>query len=388
MTPLYERGETFKLKGPGRVARITSRPLAFLREWSAMNDSSSPTPLTREQKLTRALLAAGSVALAAILIVWLIPRALDTSWTHIFASFTGISAWWVLALLAVALVVLAIDSIGFSACFRGVSLRASAETNAVAQAVTVAIPMGSTISLGLIYARLKRAGASAKTIASGTLLASIADILAQILLPILAVTLLALAPLDIPLWVRIALIVAAALSLALTSTALGLASSETLLRTLLERVQTITDAFHEGYGGRSRDIVTPALATRDMAISDAQGSRALILGAPTIARIVQGFAFIAWCTFGYGFTISPLLLFGIYALSRLLALIPLTPGGIGVIDVGVAWALVQCGAPNAAAVSCALTFTLSQVLTPVVAGALAIPVSVHDSRADIARRSS
>ncbi|MDU2596690.1 MAG: lysylphosphatidylglycerol synthase domain-containing protein, partial [Dermabacter sp.] len=209
-----------------------------------------------------------------------------------------------------------------------------------------------------------------------------------ILLPILAVTLLALAPLDIPLWVRIALIVAAALGLALTSTALGLASSETLLRTLLERVQTITDAFHEGYGGRSRDIVTPALATRDMAIADAQGSRALILGAPTVARIVQGLAFIVWCTFGYGFTISPLLLFGIYALSRLLALIPLTPGGIGVIDVGVAWALVQCGAPNAAAVSCALTFTLSQVLTPVVAGALAIPVSVHDSRADIARRSS
>ena len=112
----------------------------------------------------------------------------------------------------------------------------------------------------------------------------------------------------------------------------------------------------------------------------------MILGAPTIARIVQGLAFIAWCTFGYGFTISPLLLFGIYALSRLLALIPLTPGGIGVIDVGVAWALVQCGAPNAAAVSCALAFTLSQILTPALAGALAIPIGVRDAEADAKAR--
>lgn len=363
------------------VTRITSPAHGFLREWSAMNDSSTPAPLTTRQKIRHALLAALSIVIAAIVVVWLIPRAVDTSWEHIFASFDGISWWWILFLIAVALVVLAIDSVGFSACFRGVSLRAAAETNAVAQAVTVVVPMGSTISLGLIYARLKRAGLRARTIASGTLLASIADVLAQILLPILAVALVALSPLDIPLWGRIALLIAAALALGLTSTALGFVSSEKLLRKLLERVQKVVDAFNEGYGGKNRDLVTPALDTRAMAVADAHGSRVMILGAPTLARLAQGLAFIAWCLLGYGFEISPLVLFGIYSLSRLLSLIPLTPGGIGVIDVGVAWALVQCGAPSAAAVSCALAFTLSQVLTPALAGALAIPIGVRDAEA-------
>ena len=386
MSPLYERGETFKLKRSAKVARITSRVRSFLREWSVMNDSSTPTPLTKRQKIRHALLAAISIAIAAIVIVWLIPRAVDTSWEHIFASFDGISWWWILFLILVALVVLAIDSVGFAACFRGVGLRVASETNAIAQAVTVVVPMGSTISLGLIYARLKRAGLGIKRIASGTLLASLADILAQILLPILAVALVALSPLDIPLWGRIALVVAAAIALALTCAALGFLSSEKLLRSLLVRVQKVVDAFNEGFGGQSRDLVSPALDTRKMAVTDAHGSRVLILGAPTLARLAQGFAFIAWCMLGYGFEISPLVLFGIYALSRLLSLIPLTPGGIGVIDVGVAWALVQCGAPSAAAVSCALAFTLSQVLTPALAGALAIPIGVRDAEADAKTR--
>lgn len=363
------------------VTRITSPAHGFLREWSAMNDSSTPAPLTARQKIRHVLLAVLSNVIAAIVIVWLIPRAVDTSWEHIFASFDGISWWWILFLIAVALIVLAIDSVGFAACFREVSLRVAAETNAVAQAITVVVPMGSTVSLGLIYARLKRAGLGIKRIASGTLLASVADILAHVLLPILAVALVSLSPLQIPLWGRIVLIIAAALALALTSTTLGFVSSEKLLRKVLERVQKVVDAFNEGYGGKNRDLVTPALDTRAMAVADARGSRVVILGAPTLARLAQGAAFIAWCTLGYGFEISPLVLFGIYALSRLLSLIPLTPGGIGVIDVGVAWALAQCGAPNAAAVSCALAFTLSQVLTPALAGALAIPIGIRDAEA-------
>lgn len=335
--------------------------------------------MSLRQKIVRAVATLASFALAAVIIAWLIPAALDTSWSSILASFRDVSLGWVGFLLAIAVIALLIDSTGFQASFRSVRWRTAVEVNAIAQAITLAIPFGSTLSLGVIYGRMHRAGLTVQRIASGTLLASVADVLATFFIPVFALAVLAFAPLPYGLGARAAMLIGALLAIGLVVLILRVVWSEKLLRSLMRRVQTVYDAFCEGFKKPSHDLTGPVMATRQMALDNARGATGRILGAPTFAKLVQGAAFIAWCTWAFDLGIGPAALFGVYALSRLLAFIPLTPGGIGVVDVGVAWALVQLGAPTDDAVTAALIFTLTQTIFPAVLGALAIPLAARSA---------
>ena len=48
--------------------------------------------------------------------------------------------------------------------------------------------------------------------------------------------------------------------------------------------------------------------------------------------------------------------FAAWALVRILGALPLTPGGVGIVEVGLAGALVAFGAPNAEAVAATLLY--------------------------------
>ncbi|MDO5645785.1 MAG: lysylphosphatidylglycerol synthase domain-containing protein [Dermabacter sp.] len=366
---------------PGGGAPSSSTPAPA--EASATGADRAPdAPMTTRQKVMRAVATLASFALAAAIIAWLIPAALDTTWASILASFREVPLVWVGFLLAIAVIALLVDSIGFQASYRGVRWRTAVEVNAIAQAITLAIPFGSTLSLGVIYGRLRRAGLAVQRIASGTLLASVADVLATFAIPVLALAALAFAPLPYGLGARAAMLIGAILAVALVALILRVVWSEKLLASLMGRVQAVYDAFCEGFKKPSQDLTAPVMATRQMALENARGATGRILGAPTVARLVQGAAFIAWCTWAFDLGIGPTALFAVYALSKLLAFIPLTPGGIGVVDVGVAWALVQLGAPTDDAVTAALIFTLTQTIFPAVLGALALPLAARSASAE------
>ena len=59
-----------------------------------------------------------------------------------------------------------------------------------------------------------------------------------------------------------------------------------------------------------------------------------------------------------------------FALVRLLSAFPLTPGGLGVVELGLAAALVLAGGDNAQVVAAVLVFRLLTFLLPIPIGAL------------------
>jgi uncharacterized protein (TIRG00374 family) len=64
--------------------------------------------------------------------------------------------------------------------------------------------------------------------------------------------------------------------------------------------------------------------------------------------------------------------FAAWALVRILGALPITPAGVGVVEVGLTGALVAFGAPNAQAVAATLLYRALTVLPTLALGLLAI----------------
>ncbi len=63
--------------------------------------------------------------------------------------------------------------------------------------------------------------------------------------------------------------------------------------------------------------------------------------------------------------------FAAWALARILGAIPITPGGVGFVELGLTGALVAFGATNAEAVAATLIYRFLTILPTLVAGLLA-----------------
>jgi uncharacterized protein (TIRG00374 family) len=63
--------------------------------------------------------------------------------------------------------------------------------------------------------------------------------------------------------------------------------------------------------------------------------------------------------------------FAAWALVRILGALPLTPGGLGIVELGLTGALVAFGAPNADAVAATLLYRFLTVVPTLVLGMLA-----------------
>lgn len=360
-------------------------PMPALIPLPSLRSSEAPA-LTPAQRRRHAMGAVASLLLGAVIVGWLLPLALGTSWSQIGAVLGEVAPVWIVGLSAAAVAAALIDSAGFALCFRSLSWARGLRTNLAAHTVAAAVPFGSTLSLGVLWSGLRHGRLRAADITAGILLASSADLISHALIPALASAALVLAPESLGVLWRVLCVLVA---LALVAAAVGLVrvlGSDRLFTGLMGRVQGIYEAFSEGYGSNAKDLSASATAVRETALHGARGSLAVVFTLPTLARALQGVAFAAWCAWGLGLEASPLVLFAVYALGRLLTLIPLTPGGIGVADAGVAWALTLAGVPAAEALTATLVFTLTQTLVPAILGAASLPGTLAGTAAARAGR--
>jgi uncharacterized protein (TIRG00374 family) len=94
----------------------------------------------------------------------------------------------------------------------------------------------------------------------------------------------------------------------------------------------------------------------------------------TLAGHLTVFLVLVACLRSVGITddeVSWIEAFAAWALIRILGVIPLTPGGLGIVELGLSGALVAFGAPNADAVAATLLYRALTVLPTLALGALA-----------------
>ncbi len=335
-------------------------------------------PDTRRVPARTVVLTAASVLLALALLGWGLPAVTGTSWARI-AEVVAAAPPGALALLpALALVALGAGALGLSAAVAGLPRRDAAGLSAVSTAVSVTVPGGSTIALGLLYAAGRRRGVHGAALVVGVALITAADLAAGLLL----------APVG-------ALGYALSGSHALgggTVTAIWVlaAGSATVLvvgvlllrrRTVTALVTGVLDGLGALTGRRPSDdgdedgasSWSPAtiLARRDEAAARLRRHAPGILLPPLAGRACQ-FAALVVALHAVGLEVPLPLAFAVFALGRLLALIPLTPGGTGIAETGTAAALIALGFDAGAAASAAVLVSVTTLLTPVVLGLLAL----------------
>ncbi|MBP3043293.1 flippase-like domain-containing protein [Arthrobacter jiangjiafuii] len=89
------------------------------------------------------------------------------------------------------------------------------------------------------------------------------------------------------------------------------------------------------------------------------------------ARYVLGAACLWVFVAGFGYALEPQLLLLAYSLATLLALVPLTPGGLGLVEAVLVPMLAAMGAPQHVAVMAVLCWRVVQFWLPIPVGALA-----------------
>jgi uncharacterized protein (TIRG00374 family) len=342
-----------------------------MREQQTPDGQGSPSRVSHADR--RRQVVRGLVSLALIVgIFWgVLPRVADVSevWTTI-----GAMTWLEIATLsAVAVWNLVSYWIVLMAVLPGLSLRRAAAVNLAGGAVSNTVPGGGAVAVGVTYAMLTSWGFTRSAVALSVLLSGIWNTFVKLGLPVVALALLVLqgkanASLVVGAVVGVGVLAAAIVlyALVLRSAELarrvgrGLGAAVSWVRTRIHRPPT-QDWGHSAVRFRAETI--DLLRTRWLVITLASllSHTALYLVLLlTLRHVGVSDAEVGWVT-----------VLGAFAFVRLLSALPITPGGLGVVELGLGAALALAGGDREQVVAAVFVYRALTFLPAIPLGALA-----------------
>jgi putative heme transporter len=330
---------------------------------------------TRRRGLTtthkRLLGAAGSIAIVVLVFVFVLPRIAD--YRDVFDVLRGLG-WQDWAILAGAVVLnLATFPPPWMAALPGLGYREGMAMTQASTALSIVSPAGAAVGMAASYSMLRSWSFGAAPVGLAVAITGVWNQFANLLFPVVALALLTAANEDHPALRTAALIGLAVLIVALASFALALSRPARARRIgnaaagLMNRVLHAVRRGPVSWGGESfarfRSRALGLLRRRWHVITVA-----------TLAGHLTVFVLLLVCVRVVGTTASEVTVveaFAAWALVRILGALPLTPAGVGVVEVGLTGALVAFGAPNAEGVAATLLYRALTVLPTLALGLLA-----------------
>lgn len=310
----------------------------------------------------RIALGAGSMVLVLALLAWALPWASGASWAEILERLGALPGWALPAAAALGAGALFLETLTVRAALPGARVGAALQGHASSQAIALGVPGGTMIGMGAMAWILRRSGLALPLVLTGLLLASLVEmVVTSVLVPVLGLasyalaSILGAAPVELPgtLWAAALALVGALAALA----AVALVLRRDVLARLLVALRV----------GIPQEVGLVILRQRD-ALVDLLRRRPLALLLPTLgARVLQWLALVL-AVEAVGAEVPLLLTVAIFALGRLLALVPLTPGGAGITESVGAAALVGLGVAPAEAATAMLVLLVTMLIVPLLAG--------------------
>jgi uncharacterized protein (TIRG00374 family) len=318
-------------------------------------------------------LIAGTVALVlvAILFLFVLPRVAD--WRDVWGVVEGLSWPWLSILVVVAAVNVATFAPPWMAVMPGLPFRAALTVTLASTASTYLVPGGAFVGMGLSFAMLRGWGYEGRPVTLGLTVASVWNQFVIFGAPSVALVLLTAEGGVNPLlgtltWIGLAVAVAL-----LVGFVAALASEPAarrfgnLLARLASNVLRFVRRGPVAWGGESfvrfrRDahgLLRARWHVITLATLAGHLSMLLVLIAALRATGVSGGE------------VSLIEAFAAWSVVRVLGAIPLLPGGFGIVELGLAAALVGFGAPNAEALAATVLYRVLTVVPPLLLGALA-----------------
>jgi putative heme transporter len=359
---------------PGQVTRPEAGP-----GHSGVQRPEPETAVARPHRTRKVLRTVVSVALVAAIFGFALPRF--ASYRSVWASLDGMT--WPHALLVGTTAAASMASYWFMICavLPSIRLRQAAVVNLGSNAVANTLPAGGALGMGVSWAMLSSWGVSTADYVLYTLVSGTWNVLARLGLPALALLIMLTATRPSAL-----LIAAAAVGLAVLATAaagLGLLvrSESFALRAggALQAVLAIVCRLVRRQPPCDRAGSLLGFRRRAAALIAARGWR---ITATTVASHLILWLVLLTCLRGVGLSQAQVpwqTSLAAFAFVRLLTALPLTPGGLGITELGLVGTLAAGLGPGASAqvTAAVLLWRAVTYLPPIPLGAAAYLVWQH-----------
>jgi putative heme transporter len=325
--------------------------------------------LTKSHK--RLLGAAGSIVVVVIVFVFVLPQFANYRDVFDVVRTLGWQDWLVLA-GAVALN-LATFPPPWMASLPGLGFRQAMAMTQASTALSIVSPAGAAVGMAASYSMLRSWRFSSAAVGLAVAVTGIWNQLANLAFPVVALALLTSQDEDHPALRTAALIGVAALVVAVTAFALILSRAAWAGRIgdaaarLGDRAMRVLRKGPVGWGAES------FVRFRSRALGLLR-RRWHVITIATLVGHLTVFVLLLVCLRVTGVTVSEVTVieaFAAWALVRILGAIPLTPSGVGIVEVGLTGALVAFGASSAEAVAATLLYRALSVFPTLALGLLA-----------------
>jgi putative heme transporter len=315
--------------------------------------------------------AAVGLLFAAATFAYFLPQIAD--YRDVWAVVKDLSWQWLLALAAVTILNLATFAPPWMVALPGLRFVRALVLTQTSTALSLVVPAGAAAGIAGSYGILRRWGFAGRDIGRAVTIVSLWNQFANLSYPIIAVFLLTAFGGNSALLATAAFVGVAVLGVAVAALAAVLASDRTAteIGNLVARLATrVRRRFGRGavlWGGASfgrfrRDSLD--LLRRRWHVL----TLATFCGSLTIFVVLL----VSLRAMGVpGSEVSVVEAFAAWALARLLGSIPITPGGVGFVELGVTGALLGFGGSNAGVVAAVLVYRFLTVVPTIVFGALA-----------------
>ncbi|MDQ1626153.1 MAG: putative heme transporter [Actinomycetota bacterium] len=302
-----------------------------------------PTGVAAARSTTGLVKIIVSLAVTVTLLIAVLPKAAGAPWADItgvlgqlpLLDLVGLAALWLLGLYAYTFVL--------TGALPGLTHRRALTLNLTGSAVANLVPFGGALGVGLNYSMSRRWGFSKQAFALYTLVSNLWVVLAKLSLPALAIGVLVLTDNVAHPRLSAAAFAAMCALIAVVATVVALLASERTAARLGRGAERVADAvLRLARRTRTVHLEQGAVAMRRESIKVLRGAwPQLSLGMLTYSALQ---ALLLWsCLHLLGSTLSPAQVFAGYALERVLTMVIVTPGGAGLVEVGMAALLVAFG---------------------------------------------
>lgn len=297
-----------------------------------------------------------SLALAAVLLLAVLPRLADLS--EVWAVLQGLSSGWLLVLLVGAAWNIATYQFVMMSALPGLSMGKAFVAGQLSTALANTLPAGAVVGVGVTYTVLRSFGHGARSIAVAATLTGVWNTFVKLGLPVVALALLAFTggasqALVVTASTGLAVLVAAVVvgGLSLSNDRLATRIGDAAARVVSRILGVVGRAPASGWGER--------LARFQRSSIGLLRSHWLLITATTLVSHLSLYLMLVLSLRAVGVetdAVTAIEALGAFAFVRLVTALPLTPGGLGIVELGMAGALTLAGGPEAPVVAAVLLY--------------------------------
>ena len=323
------------------------------------------------QSPRRLLFAALGAVFVVVTFAYFLPEIAD--YRDVWGVFRRVSWPWILGLAAVTLLNLVTFAPPWQVALPGLPFRSGLILTQVSTALAMIVPGGAAVGIAGAYGVLRRWGFQGREIGRAVTIVSLWNQFANLSYPVIAVFLLAAFGGDSPVLATAGFVGAVALGVAIAALGAVLSSDRTatgighVTARVADRALAIFGRQPVLWGGASFERF------RGDAV-DLLRHRWHVLTLATYAGTLTVFLvmFVSLRALEVPASdVSAVEAFAAWSLARLLGTIPITPGGIGVVELGLTGALLGFGGNNAEVVAAVLLYRFLTMVPTIVLGLIA-----------------